>query len=244
MASFSKRNTNKRDSVEFQIPNESENIEANITGSEINLLSAHGRTSLPFVIGWWKNYRKDENNKVDCDDEGIYECIKFNHAPPPDEIEMSTSVESCTTPGYHLKISRNTLKQRIFELMKSINAANLHYLEDIEKGRMTAEDAKTIFDTFSNMERNIAFLSAAFYGRLDLLKVLVESKADMQVSEPTEGFTPLHLSAFNDNLECASYLITCGADVNFSPEKYSALETACFHNSFRVAKLLLDSGAK
>ena len=246
--SSSKRSSSKegkrKNSVDFEIQNETTNVETNLSNSEANLVSTTGRPSLPFVVAWWKNYRKDDTDKVGCDEEGVYQCIKHNHAPPPDEIEISTSVESCTSPGYHLKISRNTLKQRIFELMKSINATNVHYLEDIEKGRITAEEAENIFSTFSNMERNIAFLSAAFYGRLDLLKVLVENKADMQVSEPTEGFTALHLSAFNDNVECASYLISCGADVNYAPEKYTPLETACFHNSYKVAKLLLDSGAK
>jgi len=93
------------------------------------------------------------------------------------------------------------------------------------------------------MERNITFLWAALNKRVDLLESLYKCGVDINFSEPSEGFTALHLGAFGDSVDCTVFLISCGVDVNFAPNKYTPLETACFYNSFKVAKLLLKNGA-
>jgi ankyrin repeat protein len=217
-----------------------ESVRAN---SECTLITANSRSSLPAIVAWWRNYHKDAPAKVQSDEDGIYQSIKQRHSPPADEIELSSSNENVESPSYPVKISRHTLRKKILEFMKSINSGNLHYLEEIENGKMTVESSEQIFSTSSMIEKNITFFWAALNNRVDLLESLYKCGVDVHFSEPTEGFTALHLGAFSDSVDCTMFLISHGADVNFISHKYTPLETACFHNSFKVAKLLLENGA-
>ncbi|XP_069690714.1 transient receptor potential channel pyrexia-like [Periplaneta americana] len=216
--------------------------------SESILISPLTRTSLPIIVSWWKNYHKDVVPGIESDDSGVYQCIKQQQSPPSDEIELSISVENSfentTYPNFHAKISRNALKHSILEIVKSTNYSNLNFLEDIENGTMTVENAEQIFNTCTRTERNVVLLWTTLNMKADLLETLFKYEIDIHFSEPMQGFTALHLSAFNDSVECTKFLISQGADVNFTPDKYTPLETACFHNSYRVAKLLLENGAK
>jgi len=211
--------------------------------SECNLISAKSRSSLPTIVAWWRNYHKDAAPQVESDEDGTYQSIKLRHSPPADEIELSSSTENVESPSYPVKISRHTLKKKILEYMKSTNSSSVHYLEEIENGKMTVESSEQIFSRSSVTERNITFLWAALNRRVDLLESLYKCGVDIHFCEPTEGFTALHLGAFSDSVDCTMFLISQGADVNFTSCKYTPLETACFHNSFKVAKLLLDKGA-
>ncbi|GFG39343.1 hypothetical protein Cfor_08296 [Coptotermes formosanus] len=225
---------------------EERNVEATESAranSECTLITPKSRSSLPVIVAWWRNYHKDAPLKVESDEDGIYQSIKERHSPPAEEIELSSSTENVASPSYPVQISRHTLKKKILEFMKSTNAGSVHYLEEIENGKMTVESLEQIFSASSMIERNITFLWAALNRRVDFLESLYKCGVDIHFSEPTEGFTALHLGAFSDSVDCTLFLISCGADVNFTPHKYTPLETACFHNSFKVAKLLLDNGA-
>lgn len=231
---------NCADSQEERNVESAESLKAN---SESILIKARSRFSLPIITAWWRNYRRDFPPKDEIDEDGVYQCIKQKHSALAEDIELSNSVESVSSPSYYTKICQHTLKQRILDVMKSKSSGSIYYLEDIENGKMTVECAENIFSTISTMERNIIFLWAALNKRVEFLEILHKFGVDIHFSEPTEGFTALHLAAFNDNVDCTIFLISCGVDVNFTPRKYTPLETACFHNSFRVAKLLLDNGA-
>jgi len=211
--------------------------------SESTLIPSKSRNSLPTIVSWWRNYRKDAPPKVESDEDGTYQTIKLRHTPPADEIELSSSTENVESSSYPAKISRHTLKKKILELMKSTNSGSVHYLEEIENGKMTVESSEKVFSRSSVTERNITFLWSALNSRVDILESLCKCGVDINFSEPTEGFTALHLGAFSDSVDCTMFLISQGADVNFTSCKYTPLETACFHNSFKVAKLLLDKGA-
>lgn len=227
-------------SQEEEYKEAAESVRAN---SESTLTSAKSKPSLPTIVAWWRNYRKDAAPKVETDEEGTYQSIKLRHSPPADEIELSSSTENVESPSYPVKISRHTLKKKILELMKSTNSGSVHYLEEIENGKMRAESSEQIFSKSSVTERNITFLWAALNRRVDILESLCKCGVDIHFCEPTEGFTALHLGAFSDSVDCTVFLISQGADVNFTSCKYTPLETACFHNSFKVAKLLLENGA-
>lgn len=220
-----------------------EAAESGKTISECTLISDK-RSSLPTIVAWWKKYRKDAAPKVESDEDGTYQSIKLRHSPPADEIELSSSTENLESPSYPARISRHTLKKKILEFMKSTNSGSVHYLEEIQKGKMTVESSEQIFSRSSVIERNITFLWASLNSRVDLLESLYKCGVDIHFCEPTEGFTALHLGAFSDSVDCTMFLISQGADINFTPCKYTPLETACFHNSFKVAKLLLDKGAQ
>lgn len=78
-----------------------------------------------------------------------------------------------------------------------------------------------------------------------IVKALIEAGAEVNVVDPSEGNTPLHLAASTDHLEIAQMLIQAGADVNAvdTQEAGTPLECAVRFGCPRVADLLLSSGA-
>lgn len=63
----------------------------------------------------------------------------------------------------------------------------------------------------------------------------------------TDGFTPLHLAAFVDNVSAAAALLAAGADPNVlattSFARVTPLGTCAFADALGVARLLLEHGA-
>jgi cytohesin len=91
---------------------------------------------------------------------------------------------------------------------------------------------------------------AAERGRLDLVQVLIERGADVNIRD-SQGRTPLHAAAIGGNAEVIRLLIKLGADVNArdnygeTPLHLVAAEGAAYpHPSYEeAAKALLDAGA-
>ena len=90
---------------------------------------------------------------------------------------------------------------------------------------------------------------AAMHGRLECLKLLVETYfVDVNFQSQT-GFYPLHLAINKSNdkraLECVKYLISKGADVNcVTKENTTALHKAASQGMEKCVKYLLDQGAE
>ncbi len=64
------------------------------------------------------------------------------------------------------------------------------------------------------------------------------------VSLTTEGDTPLHIAALNNDYDSAASLITKGANVNVKDEhKQTPLHIAALHNALEMAAPLIDKGA-
>jgi ankyrin repeat protein len=81
---------------------------------------------------------------------------------------------------------------------------------------------------------------------LDIVRALIEAKADVRALDPNVGITPLHVAAVNDRKEAAELLIARGADVN-APNRsdgFTPLHSAALGGSLEVARLLLAKGAK
>ena len=81
---------------------------------------------------------------------------------------------------------------------------------------------------------------------LEMIKFLVEWKADVNIAE-YEGATPLmHLcQSYNNNLDKISYLIDMKADLNqFSQSKNNSFTTALMYNkSDEILRKMVESGA-
>jgi ankyrin repeat protein len=80
---------------------------------------------------------------------------------------------------------------------------------------------------------------------LDLVRALIEAKADVRALDGNVGITPLHVAAANDRKEAAELLIARGADVN-APNRSDAatpLHSAAVGGALEVARLLLAKGA-
>ncbi|XP_069676177.1 transient receptor potential channel pyrexia [Periplaneta americana] len=219
-------------------------VSMNIERVPLTSLSKY-KTVSPKLLGRWKSYRKGvtmqntENEDDDC------HCMKRGESPPADDMVLLDSFEDFGNEAISVRICRNSVRQGLLDLMKpTANGNGGHYLEDIEAGKVTVQDAQQLFAKSSKMERNIAFLWAAFVKRLDFLKWLYSLGVDINFSEPIEGFTALHLSAFSGCVECSKFLISSGANINLAPMWFTPLHSAAFGNSFEVARLLLNNGAR
>jgi len=85
----------------------------------------------------------------------------------------------------------------------------------------------------------------ATYGDLTLLKKLVEvDKIDVN-TRGHEGVTPLHWSAYKNNLECTKYLLDNGAEIDptNATEGHTPLMWACIEGHIQTVHYLLEQGA-
>lgn len=94
-----------------------------------------------------------------------------------------------------------------------------------------------------------ALSTAAFYGHLEIVQLLLYFKADVH-NKSDEGITPLHWAVWNDQseilrvLEIIQLLLNSGANVNAGKEfGYTPLHLACTKSRLNIVKLLLKSGA-
>ncbi|KAJ7108251.1 ankyrin repeat-containing domain protein [Mycena epipterygia] len=89
-----------------------------------------------------------------------------------------------------------------------------------------------------------ALCAAAFYGHLEMVKLLVESGADPNVEGGMHG-TALRSAAYNGSVPVVQHLIEHGADVNTRGKQHvTALHAAASAGEVSVVQLLIDKGAK
>jgi uncharacterized protein len=88
---------------------------------------------------------------------------------------------------------------------------------------------------------------AAFFGRDDAVRELIERGADVNAvatSDEIGPVQPLHSAAATGRLECARLLVENGADVNARQSGgYTPLHEAAGSGDVELARLLLDAGA-
>lgn len=109
-------------------------------------------------------------------------------------------------------------------------------------------DVATILINYSKTQINkknafgeSALMMAAFMGRIDVVKTLINDKK-AEFSHP--GWTPLHYAATNGHLEILRFLLDKGAYVDpESPNQTTALMMAVRGGHIHVVKELLDRGA-
>jgi uncharacterized protein len=96
-------------------------------------------------------------------------------------------------------------------------------------------------------ERNeIDVFEAAAFGRLDRLRELLDSDAQLATAFAPDGFTALHFAAFFSQPDAAALLIARGADVRARARNAMAVEplhSAAAADETRIAEMLLYAGA-
>ena len=80
--------------------------------------------------------------------------------------------------------------------------------------------------------------AAAFYGRTNELRALLDGGADPDETSTADEDSALDISSWKGRVDCVSALLDAGADVD--PK---ALATACSYGHSSIASLLLDAGA-
>lgn len=88
---------------------------------------------------------------------------------------------------------------------------------------------------------------AAAFGRTQRLHELLAADPAQANTFSEDGFTPLHLAVFAEQVETAQALIEAGADLNAVSTgpiaQVTPVGTAAFVHSVPMARLLLDAGA-
>ena len=127
----------------------------------------------------------------------------------------------CVTSSEHIL----TVKQ-LEELLETKTAAQIFEEDLINGNRKTSNDILCIdaaglsfllkkgLDVNAKSESGSTVLdSAAWHGKLEVVKYLVEKGADVNAKSGS-GYTVLHSAASSGNLEMVKYLVEKGADVN------------------------------
>lgn len=84
---------------------------------------------------------------------------------------------------------------------------------------------------------------AARYGHNDIVKVLIENHADLELREETD-YTPLMIAAGNGYIDIVKELITNGSDINVKTyDDISALLLAVYKSQIEIVKFLIANGA-
>jgi ankyrin repeat protein len=145
------------------------------------------------------------------------------------------------TPEYKAREARiraKKEKERVNKLfLESVTEGNASQAERLLKAGAEL-DAK-------NEDGNTPLVIAAERGHLEVAKVLIEHKADINAKAHMFGFNPLIMAASQGHGEMAGFLIDNGADVNATdPHGSTALMWAVIGKHHNVVKLLIAKGAE
>ncbi|KAI1460351.1 hypothetical protein F4805DRAFT_454775 [Annulohypoxylon moriforme] len=115
-------------------------------------------------------------------------------------------------------------------------------------GRSDVNVSMKIWSSDKDYEKSTALLKAIDIKSKDIIKLLIEHKAD--INEPARfgiRYTPLQKAAEVNDLEIVRLLLDHGAEVNAAPARFdgaTALQFAAIHGNIEMAIMLLKEGAK
>lgn len=85
---------------------------------------------------------------------------------------------------------------------------------------------------------------AAALGDINLVKELLDKRADVDAATESRNYTPLFIAAQNDHVEVVKLLLEKGANVNaVTTLNFTPLHVAAEYGNLNVVKALLDKGA-
>lgn len=163
-------------------------------------------------------------------------------SPPAEDVPYFESFEEFREEELRVKVCKESIRSNLQNTLRS-GVGHLRALEDVEDAAVTADDVAEKFVSRSQLEKNVAFLWAAFLRRPDLLRGLLRAGADARFCDD-EGLNALHMAAFSGCVESCRLLVAQGVDVNLLRKSYTPLHSAAFGNAPDAARYLLGRGAK
>ncbi|MBO4628533.1 MAG: ankyrin repeat domain-containing protein [Treponema sp.] len=113
-----------------------------------------------------------------------------------------------------------------------------------EKLATFTEEEKEEEEKFIKEYKRYPINIAARYGYLDIVKVLIEKKADINLKEVDTGNTPLINAAQKGHLDVVKELLLHNPDINSKNyDDVSALTTAILNGYVDIIQVLLENGA-
>jgi ankyrin repeat protein len=103
-----------------------------------------------------------------------------------------------------------------------------------------------MFECFSDSRKvSLWKVSCSFYPSSSVKRLLSIRNINVNVKDDEYGWTPLHDSAWKDNVEINRLLLQNGADVNAKTARsnWTPLHFASDCDNFEIAQLLLQNGA-
>ncbi|MDR1923934.1 MAG: ankyrin repeat domain-containing protein [Planctomycetaceae bacterium] len=171
----------------------------------------------------------------------LYRCIEFYKKVENDFYEYPITEEYLSNADKELNKAKEIGWSKIPD--KSFWAALSE--QDIKSVRQWLDIDQTLINAKSR-EGNIPLIDAALYGKLEVVKYLVEEKhADVNTkSQYNGGITPIFWAARSCSLEFVKYLVEKGADVNMKNTRgETPLFGAARSGKLAVVKYLIESGA-
>lgn len=189
----------------------------------------------------------------------IHEII-LNRSPTPralkDELLNNPAAVHITDAGGRTALHWATARAQLEDMRLLIEAGSCPNAMD-DSGRTTVLHAvdsqndkalRIVLEAGANPNpevpkdklRSSPLIAASFGGRAEMIELLIEFGAIIDVCNP-EGLTALQVVSRMQNAECAEILLTNGADLNhMSSNGHTPLTTAILYNNHDVLRLFIN----
>ena len=98
--------------------------------------------------------------------------------------------------------------------------------------------------TTATEDHSTGFLLAARYGNLEIVKILLEKKADVNATDSNEGMTPLMRACLSGHIDIIEFLLNHNVNINIKDnDGWTALMLATVEGYNTITQILIDKGA-
>lgn len=89
--------------------------------------------------------------------------------------------------------------------------------------------------------KKTALIYASQSGNIDIVKLLLENKAELNAQDPETGFTPLIYAVVNNHIEIVELLISSGADISIRDKDGKTAQDSTDNNVISGVLMKVDS---
>ncbi|XP_059058716.1 transient receptor potential channel pyrexia-like [Achroia grisella] len=218
----------------------SHSTRTSIRSRYLRSVSSRATEEFPLNVTLPKHVRNIDLLETARDLGAAKEYLFVGPSPPAEDAPDTYHSFDFVPPDTEARVTHESIRRGICEKALSLGAGRL--FDDIECGLVTTENIQEHIASAPEAIINLALLWIAFLARDDLLPAILDAGAEIQFSEPI-GLAALHLTSFAAGKDAVLYLLSRGADVNFTPKYFAPLHCAAFGNCVEVADILISNGA-